>query len=236
MIKKVLFTLTIALTTIQIQAQVEEPRELTCFNKWSQKFDERGAEDIVDGVYTDVIITSRLGSKANCWSGKAEVRGKKLVKFYIIKEDNSEEEVTRTWKANSNKEVTIINGISTSMITVHNELINVLWPKKIKAAVSHHDLEVAELRADRELAVEYLKAAMESLDNPDDRAAGLLALRTVAEAYGGLGAVAAEAGISRESLYRTLSAKGNPTLKTLLAVLKAVGMKLSVEPEHHATA
>jgi probable addiction module antidote protein len=108
--------------------------------------------------------------------------------------------------------------------------------KKLKAVVSHHDREVAELRADRELAVEYLKAAMESLDSPDDRAAGLLALRTVAEAYGGLGAVAAEAGISRESLYRTLSAKGNPTLKTLLAVLKAVGMKLSVEPEHHATA
>lgn len=106
--------------------------------------------------------------------------------------------------------------------------------KKIKAAVLHHEREVEELRADRELAVEYLKAAMESLDNPDDRAAGLLALRTVAEAYGGLGAVAAEAGISRESLYRTLSAKGNPTLKTLLAVLKAVGMKLSVEPGHHA--
>ena len=108
--------------------------------------------------------------------------------------------------------------------------------KKLKATVSHNDREVAELRADRELAVEYLKAAMESLDNPDDRAAGLLALRTVAEAYGGLGAVAAEAGISRESLYRTLSAKGNPTLKTLLAVLKAVGMKLSVEPGHHAAA
>ncbi len=107
---------------------------------------------------------------------------------------------------------------------------------KIKAAVSHHEREVAELRADRELAVEYLKAAMESLDNPDDRAAGLLALRTVAEAYGGLGAVAAEAGISRESLYRTLSANGNPTLKTLLAVLKAVGMKLSVEPDRHVAA
>jgi probable addiction module antidote protein len=108
--------------------------------------------------------------------------------------------------------------------------------KKSKAAVSHHEREVAELRADRELAVEYLKAAMESLDNPDDRAAGLLALRTVAEAYGGLGAVAAEAGISRESLYRALSPKGNPTLKTLLAVLKAVGMKLSVEPENRVAA
>lgn len=53
--------------------------------------------------------------------------------------------------------------------------------KKLTGAVSHHEREVAELRADRELAAEYLKAAMESLDNPDDRAAGLLALRTVAE-------------------------------------------------------
>lgn len=102
--------------------------------------------------------------------------------------------------------------------------------------VSHHDREVAELRADRELAVEYLKAAMESLDDPDNRAAGLLALRTVVEAYGGLGVVASEAGISRESLYRALSPKGNPTLKTLLAVLKTVGMRLSVEPGQHSHA
>jgi len=75
--------------------------------------------------------------------------------------------------------------------------------------VSHHEAEVAELRADRELATAYLKAAMESLDNPDDRAAGLLALRTVAEAYGGLGTVAAEAGISRETLYRIAQRQPN---------------------------
>ena len=103
--------------------------------------------------------------------------------------------------------------------------------KKLVGVVSHHEREVAELRADRELAVEYLRAALESVDNPDDRAGALLALRTVAEAYGGLGAVAAEAGISRESLYKALSAKGNPTLKTILAVLKAVGMRLSVKPQ-----
>ncbi len=72
--------------------------------------------------------------------------------------------------------------------------------------------------------------------DPDDRAAGLLALRTVAEAYGGLGAVAAEAGISRESLYRTLSPNGNPTLITLLAVLKTVGLRLSVVPAQPAHA
>ena len=107
---------------------------------------------------------------------------------------------------------------------------------KLKGVVSHHERELAELRADRELAVEYLKAAMESLDDPDARAAGLLALRAVAETYGGLSVVAAEAGISRESLYRALSPKGNPTLKTLLAVLKTLGLRLTVEREKHAPA
>jgi DNA-binding phage protein len=55
-------------------------------------------------------------------------------------------------------------------------------------------------------------------------------LRAIAEAYGGLGAVAAKAGISRESLYRSLSPKGNPTLKTLVAVLSTMGLSLSVVP------
>lgn len=101
---------------------------------------------------------------------------------------------------------------------------------KNQRAVSHHEREVQELREDHELAVAYLREALQALDDPAERAGGLLALRTVADAYGGLGHVASEAGISRESLYRALSPNGNPTLKTLLAVLKAVGMRLSVEP------
>jgi probable addiction module antidote protein len=105
---------------------------------------------------------------------------------------------------------------------------------RLKGVVSHHEHEVAELAADRELAVEYLKVAMQSLYKPEDRAAGLIALRTVAEAYGGLAMVATEAGISREALYRALSPKGNPTLKTLVAVLRTLGLRLSVEVEPHA--
>ena len=104
--------------------------------------------------------------------------------------------------------------------------------KAVTASVSHTEETIKELRADRQFAVAYLKAALEELDDPNNRAAGLLALRDVAEAYGGLGMVAGQAGISREALYRSLSPKGNPTLKTLLAVLKSVGMRLSVEPEN----
>ncbi len=103
-----------------------------------------------------------------------------------------------------------------------------------KAAISHHFREIEELRADHDLATAYLKEAMESLQDPDQRAGGLLALRAIAEAHGGLAAIAADAGLSRESLYRALSPKGNPTLKTLLAVLRAVGMRLSVESDRRA--
>lgn len=99
---------------------------------------------------------------------------------------------------------------------------------KLVGVSSHHEREVEELRRDREFAVEYLKAALESLDNPEERGGSLLMLRALAEAYGGMAAVAAQAGISRESLYRSLSPKGNPTLKTLIAVLNAIGLRLSV--------
>jgi probable addiction module antidote protein len=57
----------------------------------------------------------------------------------------------------------------------------------------------------------------------------LIALRRVAEARGGIAKVAKAAGIERESLYRALSARGNPRLSTLVAVTKALGLKLTVE-------
>jgi probable addiction module antidote protein len=106
--------------------------------------------------------------------------------------------------------------------------------KKLVGAVSHHEWEVKELRKDPEFAVEYLKLALESLDDPEDRGVSLVMLRALAEAYGGLGAVAAKAGVSRESLYRSLSPKGNPTLKTLVAVLNTMDLRLSVVPRQKA--
>ena len=107
--------------------------ELNCYNKWAAKFEDRGAEDVKDGVYEDVIITFRQGSKATCSNGKAEVRDGKILRFYVLLSDGSHEEVKKSWKNKSNENVNIINGISKSMISVHNELVNVMWPAKIKA-------------------------------------------------------------------------------------------------------
>lgn len=100
--------------------------------------------------------------------------------------------------------------------------------KKLVGATSHHEWEVEELRKDRRFAVEYLKVALESLENPEERGASLLMLRALAEAYGGMSAIARQTGMSRESLYRSLSPKGNPTFKTLTAIINAMGLRLSV--------
>jgi probable addiction module antidote protein len=91
-----------------------------------------------------------------------------------------------------------------------------------------HDQTVIELlREDPSFAGDYLSAALDEVNEPGGREALLAALRHVAEAQG-MAAIAERAGIKRESLYRALSAKGNPTIKTLLAVMGAVGLKLSV--------
>ena len=58
-----------------------------------------------------------------------------------------------------------------------------------------------------------------------------IALRTVADAVGGMAALARKTGLSRETLYRTLSARGNPRLDTLAAILAAFGLQLSVQPK-----
>lgn len=57
-----------------------------------------------------------------------------------------------------------------------------------------------------------------------------IALRTVADAVGGMTQLAERTGLSRETLYRTLSDKGNPRLDTLGAILSAFGLRLAVAP------
>jgi probable addiction module antidote protein len=93
------------------------------------------------------------------------------------------------------------------------------------ASISHDDAVVAKLRENPGFAAEYLNAALEDADEPEVL---LIALRRVADARGGIAKVAKAAGIERESLYRALSLRGNPRLSTLMAVTRAIGLKLTV--------
>ena len=59
------------------------------------------------------------------------------------------------------------------------------------------------------------------------------ALGVVARAKG-MAQIAGQTGLSREQLYRSFSAKGNPTLKTTLAVMKALGVQLTTKTDRAA--
>lgn len=83
--------------------------------------------------------------------------------------------------------------------------------------------DVAEhLRTPDEMAA-YLDAWLD--EAPDDAAGIANALGNIARAKG-MTQVAKDAGLSRESLYRALSAEGNPSFATILKVAKALGVKL----------
>lgn len=81
------------------------------------------------------------------------------------------------------------------------------------------------LRSEAEIAA-YLEAM---LADGDARVVPV-ALRTVADAVGGMAELAERTGLSRETLYRTLSDRGNPRLDTLEAILGAFGLRLAVAP------
>ena len=86
----------------------------------------------------------------------------------------------------------------------------------------------AALVDDEEIAA-FMADAFESGD------AGYIAnaLGIVARAKG-MTQIAQQTGLSREQLYRSFSAAGNPTLKTTLSVMKALGIDLIAKP--HAAA
>lgn len=101
-------------------------------------------------------------------------------------------------------------------------------PSGVHAGSPYEPLLIERLRADPAEASAYLQA---SFADGDPRVF-LLALRVVAEAYGGVRALAVRTGLNRETLYRTLSRRGNPSLTTLTAILQAMGLTLTICPKN----
>ena len=96
--------------------------------------------------------------------------------------------------------------------------------KATKTKTTSYD--VAEhLRSPEEMAA-YIDAWLE--EAPDDAAGIARALGDIARAKG-MTQVAKDAGLSRESLYRALSAEGNPSFATVLKVARALGVKLHAQ-------
>lgn len=98
-------------------------------------------------------------------------------------------------------------------------------------SVKSYEAFLQEELRDPDLAAAYLTAALAGGSTEEF----LLALRSVADAHGGVGAVAEAAQLNRQTLYRTLSGQGNPTIVTLRSVLHALGLDLAFTPAASTT-
>ena len=92
--------------------------------------------------------------------------------------------------------------------------------------LSSYDEILRKELQDPEVAAEYLSDALEG----GSMEQFLLALRNVAEARGGVSAVAEAADLNRQGMYKILSEQGNPTLSSLWKILHAVGLDIAFRP------
>lgn len=91
---------------------------------------------------------------------------------------------------------------------------------------SHDEATIESLRADPAFAAEYLNSVLE--DGSEQEL--MLAMRRLADAMGGVPKLATRARLNVTTLYRTLSKKGNPELRSMNSMLKAMGLRLAVRP------
>lgn len=97
-------------------------------------------------------------------------------------------------------------------------------PKKDKLTGDFEEYLIGELQ-DAEFASEYLNAAIED----GDTSVFLMALGDIAKAQG-MSKISKKTGLNRENIYRIVSQRGNPQIKSVVALLNAVGLRITTEP------
>lgn len=103
----------------------------------------------------------------------------------------------------------------------------------IAPAVDRDKLMIETFRADPDYADLYLKTALEEINEEGGLGGFLIALRRVLEARGGITEAAKKTGLARQSIYRALSEKGNPTVTTLAQLAAVAGLQLTLSKAPH---
>ncbi|MEO8400695.1 MAG: addiction module antidote protein [Gammaproteobacteria bacterium] len=101
--------------------------------------------------------------------------------------------------------------------------------RKVRQLTGNYEEWLIESLKNKKEAATYLQVALEEYQNDGDLEAFMLALRHVAEAQGGIGKLSKKTHLNRESLYKTLSSKGNPKLQTIGILLKGLGFEFFIK-------
>lgn len=133
MIKSILASF-VVIATLGISpafAQSTTPaKQDNCYTRWEEKFEQRGAEAVTDGIHDNVIISIRTGDEARCYNARVEVKDGKIIAMYRLLDNGTYEPYKP--KLKYDVPVTIVNGISVTLLTQSEELVNVIFPKTLK--------------------------------------------------------------------------------------------------------
>jgi len=117
---------------IASSAIISAQENSTCYQKYAKVFEVRGANTVEDGIHDNVIISIRKGSFADCFVGRVKVEGgivdQKTMQMSFV--DGSFEPFRRSYKYDD--PIEIINGISKTMVSNDEELVNILFIDAIK--------------------------------------------------------------------------------------------------------
>jgi hypothetical protein len=128
--KKLLIAFTILPLLTILVAAAPQGSVGNCYDRYAKKFEERGASEVENGWHEGVVITFRKGSNADCYVGMVRVEELKITQLKIRNADGTYELYKKKFKAGGHFVVT--NGISTTQITLDDELVNVVFVKHIK--------------------------------------------------------------------------------------------------------
>jgi hypothetical protein len=126
--KKLFFLLILVAGATRLSAQTEES---SCYNQWAKAFEIRGADEVKDGWHDGVIISIRTGSKTKCYTAKVQVVEGAVKEIYIKFVDGKFEVYKPEWKYTDQK-ASIINGITKTLQTLDDDLINIIFINHLK--------------------------------------------------------------------------------------------------------
>jgi uncharacterized protein YciU (UPF0263 family) len=126
------FAASLTLLGVSAFAQPPADKEDNCYQTYAKLFEDRGANPAVDGWADNVIITIRRGTEADCYIGKVRILKDTIADIFVKFSDDDTERLQKKWKKFDKQPTTVINGISTTMVTIDDDLINIIFPDLLK--------------------------------------------------------------------------------------------------------
>lgn len=132
--KQLIFAFAFLISSLGLFAQTSSDREdKSCYAMWAKAFEIRGSHEIKDGWHDGVVLSIRSGSRNDCYTAKVQVEKGDIKDIFIKFVDGRYEPYLPKYKYD--QKISITNGISRTMQTVDDELVNIIFinhllPKK----------------------------------------------------------------------------------------------------------